>query len=398
MDNARTLRLAKVGGAALSAGAGLTGAGTFGVASYFARRVLTPEASRRDDALIVDLDITPELAGAGSVTGTVTFRADAPSTVPGQYGLWLEGGRGHARIGQVLEHDTEAHTVTRQVLGVDRGVLERGSARWSGYYFVGPPWESLGLDGYTVQVESELGPVECWAVPAADQSRWAVLVHGRGALREECLRAVGVLHESGISCLIAGYRNDEGAPASIDGRYGLGLHEWRDVDAAMRWTVAAGATEIQLFGWSMGGSIVLQTLASSAGADRVSRVVLDAPALNWADVMRHQAHLHRLPSSLARLGGLMMGGRASSRLVGLHQPLEIGLTDWVTRADELRHRMLLIHSVDDDFVPYGPSEQLAAARPDLVTWVPWDTAQHCREWNTDPQRWESAVRDFCSPR
>jgi hypothetical protein len=56
--------------------------------------------------------------------------------------------------------------------------------------------------------------------------------------------------------------------------------------------------------------------------------------------------------------------------------------------------MLLIHSVDDEFVPVGPSERLAAARPDLVTMERWDTARHTKEWNVDPDRWERSVAAF----
>ena len=39
---------------------------------------------------------------------------------------------------------------------------------------------------------------------------------------------------------------------------------------------------------------------------------------------------------------------------------------------------------------------LAAARPDLVTFVPWSLARHCKEWNVDPERWERVVREFIS--
>ena len=56
--------------------------------------------------------------------------------------------------------------------------------------------------------------------------------------------------------------------------------------------------------------------------------------------------------------------------------------------------MLIIHSRHDEFVPVGPSLELAAARPDLVTLVPWEVARHCKEWNTDPLRWESEVAAF----
>ena len=59
-----------------------------------------------------------------------------------------------------------------------------------------------------------------------------------------------------------------------------------------------------------------------------------------------------------------------------------------------RRWVLLIHSADDEFVPVGPSRQLAQHRPDLVTYEEWRVARHCKEWNTEPERWERLVRDF----
>lgn len=50
-----------------------------------------------------------------------------------------------------------------------------------------------------------------------------------------------------------------------------------------------------------------------------------------------------------------------------------------------------MHSVDDDFVPSGPSEALAAARTDLVELVLFRGARHTRLWNEDPVLWESSV-------
>ena len=76
------------------------------------------------------------------------------------------------------------------------------------------------------------------------------------------------------------------------------------------------------------------------------------------------------------------------------EPLDITVTNWVARAEELHHPMLLIHSRTDETVPYGPSEELAEKRPDLITLDLWDGPMHCREWNTDPERWERTVRDF----
>jgi fermentation-respiration switch protein FrsA (DUF1100 family) len=91
-----------------------------------------------------------------------------------------------------------------------------------------------------------------------------------------------------------------------------------------------------------------------------------------------------------------MGRREARRLVGVHDPVDVAKTDWVARAGELTHPILLVHSVDDEFVPVGPSQELARARPDLVTMPHWDTARHTKEWNVDPQRWERSVADFVS--
>jgi hypothetical protein len=78
----------------------------------------------------------------------------------------------------------------------------------------------------------------------------------------------------------------------------------------------------------------------------------------------------------------------------VHEPIDVALTNWENRSDELKHRTLLIHSLDDEFVPAGPSVSLATKRPDLVRFEPWQKARHTNEWNVDQQRWEAVVRDF----
>ena len=251
----------------------------------------------------------------------------------------------------------------------------------------------------TVSILSDVGPLPGWVVRPEGGSAggdWAVLVHGRGARREETLRAVPVLWAAGWTSLVASYRNDRDAPRGPDGRYNLGLSEWRDVEAAMGYAVSHGARRIVLVGWSMGGAVVLQALDRSPLAERVVGVCLDSAVLDWGVVLRHHAHLHRVPGPLARMATDLMGSRGSRRLVGVHEPIDVARTDWVARADELTRPMLVIHSDGDDFVPIGPAVALAGRRPDLVRFERWQLARHCREWNDDPQRWEQALSDFLS--
>jgi uncharacterized protein len=371
--------------AAAAAAAALSAAGAVGAATYFARKVLTPDRLKPDDTQILSIDDKSVILGLTPESGQ-----------PGRYGLWFDGGRGHARVGSVLEVDQESGRVRRALEGVDTGELRVGPARWNQYYFAGNPQDALGLTSCDVEIAAEIGMLAAWQVPAAGSvaDRWAILVHGRGAPREECLRAVPVLHELGFTALIPLYRNDIGAPSSSDGRYSLGLSEWRDLEAALLHAVDAGAQEIVLFGWSMGGAIVLQTLDRSWLSDRVKAVVLDAPVIDWADVLRHHGALNKIPGPIGSLSRSLIGHPWARRLVGVHEPIDVALTNWEHRADELKHRTLLIHSLDDEFVPAGPSVSLAAKRPDLVRLETWREARHTKEWNVDPERWNAVVSDF----
>ena len=94
----------------VAAASALVGAGSVwvGGATYFARRVLTPDPIRPDDSVIHVVH-----------TDSVTLSGTPDLVVPGRYGLWLDGGRGHARIGGVLEVDHRRQRVRRELLGVD---------------------------------------------------------------------------------------------------------------------------------------------------------------------------------------------------------------------------------------------------------------------------------------
>jgi uncharacterized protein len=384
-----------VRGAALGTGvaAGLAGVGTTALAAYFTRRVLTPDHVKPDDVVVHDVDLAAD-------PPTVTLGRTEETVALGRYGLWWGGrdgwrSRGHARVGEVLHAD--ADLVVRELLAVDRGDLAPGPARWNQYYVSGTPDEALGLAYEGVDLVTDVGPVPAWYVPASPGGRaqgWAVLVHGRGATREECLRAVPVFHGLGLDVLVPSYRNDVDAPSDPSGRYHLGDSEWRDVEAAMLWAVERGAREIVLVGWSMGGAIVLQAATRSWLSDRVRAVVLDGPVVDWHAVLDHHSALNRVPARVTRIGHTMMRHPLGRRLVGLRHPLDLRRLDWVTRAAELRLPVLVVHSDEDEFVPNAPSLALGRARPDVVRVEPWSQGRHTKEWNTDPERWERVVGEF----
>ena len=212
-----TRRAATYGGAAV--GGALAGAGSvwLGAAAYFARRVLTPEPFRPDDAMIRVLH-----------TDSVTLDATPDMVLPGRYGLWVDGDRGHVRVGDVLEHDHRLHRVRRRLVSVDWGNARPGPVRLNGYYYARDPYQDLGLHHEDALVTSEIGAMPAWVVPSegGDRSRWAVLVHGRGARRYETLRGIPALHAAGLNVLVPSYRNDGEAPASGDGKLRLAAENW----------------------------------------------------------------------------------------------------------------------------------------------------------------------------
>ena len=345
-----------------------------------ARTVVMPPRRRPEDTRILSID------GAGDL---VTLSSTADSRLPGEYSLFFAEGSGHARVGDIVAQTPD--TVIRRLLGVDRGDLARARrGRFSGWFYTGPV--ELGFAFEDVAIETELGPAPGWLVPAdMPSSRWVIGVHGRAVRREETLRAVPVFRAAGYTSLLVSYRNDGDAPASPDGRYGLGDTEWHDVAAAIRFAVDRGATDIVLMGWSMGGATVLQTVTRSDLAGVVRGIVLDSPVIDWVTALRFQGELLGLPSPIRSGVIALLGMKWAGRLTGQHAPIDLKRLDFVRRSADLHVPILLMHSDDDRFIPATASLALAAARPDIVTYERFTVAGHTRLWNFDRDRWNHAI-------
>ena len=231
------------------------------LAGVFARTVVTPVRRHAESTPILAVVDTP----AGQ---DVILQADEYTTVPGQYSLTFDDGAGCARIGEITSFDPRDGTVQRAVEEVFSGDLTTATrGRFTG--FVYPTPADAGLDAEDVQVPVPGGHARAWRIapdpsedgePRPAEGLWAVMVHGRGARRNEGIRAVPTARRLGMTSLLISYRNDGDAPDAADARYGLGTTEWEDVEAAIRYALDHGARDVVLFGWSMGGAVVLQTV------------------------------------------------------------------------------------------------------------------------------------------
>ena len=308
----------------------------------------------------------------------VTLSLTEESLQPGIQGLeWADG---YALVGRVLGETED--TVTRE-LPEGAGALVVGlMVAIDPFAFENDP-DDVELAFSEVLVESDFGEFPAWRIDGTDDT-WAIFVHGKGASRREGLRILPTLHEVGLTTLLITYRNDVEAPPTDNGRYGVGATEWPDLEAAVRYALANGAQDVVLVGYSMGGSIVSMFMYESDLADRVQGIILDAPLLDVGVAVDQGAADIGVP-------GFLTGW--AKALSTMRFGIDWGELDHVERAAEFSAPILLIHGNEDDTVPIRSSDEFAAARPDLVTYLEFD-ADHVRSWNADPERYETAVSAF----
>ena len=378
------------GSKALAATAITLGAAAFaGIAAlsslsvYVARKVIIPSKTRREDLKIL-----------GCTDTAVLLSKTLDTLVSGQYGLWFSEGAGHAKVGAILEIGPT--WVRRELLGVDHGDLAtatRGSI--AGWFYLDP--EQLGVKHTDVVIQTPVGPAPAWLIPAQKKTgRWLIGVHGRGVRRQECLRAVEVARRCGYTSLLVSYRNDGDAPLSADGRYGLGDTEWPDVDAAIAYAVANGATEVVLMGWSMGGAISLQVATRTAHAGVLKGIILESPVVNWAETIDYQTDAQHAPRVVSAAARHLISSPWARTLTGQDESIDLSRLDFVARADELTLPILLMHSADDGYVPPYASRALALARPDIVTFDEFTMARHAKLWNYDADRFNEDIGSWLS--
>jgi pimeloyl-ACP methyl ester carboxylesterase len=344
----------------------------------------------REGALERDHDPSePDLEVIGLPEGRVELgpmqgtNKDGDWTKEGIFGL--EWDHGYGQVGSILEIDDQH--VVREFVPM-RGSLDVGEpVRLDSFAWPKDPKQAFGIPFEEVMFASPLGEFPAWFVHGTGDT-WVIYAHGRGANRREALRMLPTVTELGIPSLIITYRNDPDVPASLDGLYRFGQTEWEDLEGAVRYAAQHGADKLVLVGFSMGGAIVTSFLYESDLAERVEAVILDAPMLNFRDAVDHLAWKKGLPWFLTQI---------AEEMAEIRFDVDWEAMNYLRRADELTAPVLLFHGDDDDRAPVEVSDALAEARPDLVTYSRVEGAGHVRSWNTDPEAYEAAVRDFLTP-
>jgi alpha-beta hydrolase superfamily lysophospholipase len=358
--------------ALLAAAAALVAVLGIGVAIswHFSSQVLVPDHSDWP------ADITVEAIGRG----TIVLEETDESRRPGVYGLDWQAG--HAVVGAVVRSDEDG--VTRTLRDVSGYLVPGVSVAIDSKVYRGDPEQALGMPFAAVGVRGELGRMPAWRV-GAPTATWAIVVHGINDDPEVGLRLLPELSRAGLTSLLMTYREDLGAPPSLDGLHHMGLTEWRDLEAAARYALAHGARRLVLVGYSMGGSLVTQFMQHSALAGRVAGLVLDAPALDWQRILSFQASEMGLPGFAAKPVEWAIGARIDADWADL---------DALDHPQALRLPILLFHGTEDQVIPISTSEDLAAELPRWVSFHPAPEADHTESWNVDPGLYERRLGGF----
>jgi alpha-beta hydrolase superfamily lysophospholipase len=346
------------------------------VSWHFASFVLVPDHSPWSERVEIEA-VSPS---------RIEFQRSDATERPGVYGLVWDGG--HAVVGPVLGESSDR--VTRRLTDV-HGFLAPGlEAGIDSNVYFGNPRETLGLTYRSTSVPSELGPMPAWEIPAANgdgglSRAWAVVVHGINGDRQIGLRIAPTLHRAGFNSLLISYRDDLGAPSSPDGLHHQGETEWRDLEAAVRYTLDHGARELILDGYSMGGALIAQFMEHSPLANRVDGLILDAPALNWKAILEFNATQMGFPSFAALPVEWAIDARTDVNWDSL---------DALQHTEDFHLPVLLFHGDDDEVVPIKTSEEFARELPRWVTFYTAPRAGHTQSWNVNPVLYDRRLRRF----
>lgn len=125
-----------------------------------------------------------------------------------------------------------------------------------------------------------------WLIPGRAQERAIVLLHGYRADRRELLERARWLNQSGYSLLMYDARGHGESQAT---RISIGLHERRDLEAAISFLRGRGFRQIACLGISQGAATILLAAES---LDDLKCVILESPYTNAREAIDRRFRHH----------------------------------------------------------------------------------------------------------
>jgi uncharacterized protein len=244
-------------------------------------------------------------------------------------------------------------------LGVGLVVAERLSAPSHQPQKLTPT--EAGLDYREVKIQStDRLELAGWWVPGNDPARAVVLVSGIEGDKSDrhVVETAPVYAGAGYGVLMIDLR----AQGSSEGeRVTMGYKEVRDVRGALLWLNERGFApgEVVLHGFSLGGATVLRAAPQSG----VAAVVEESAYSDLPLILRQQLpEVSGLPSFFTP--GIFVMSK-----------LFLGIDPWAVRPERDARKLceegiplLIIHSRDDEAVPFEHAERIRKACPEAAFW------------------------------
>lgn len=347
--------------------------------SKLKKDVLEPDSSvEKFDLKVVDI---------GNQRITLKKAPETKSNQLKKEGFWgLRWEDSYGQVGRIL--DVNEEEVTREYVPM-KGILKEGDmVRLDAFAYPDNPDEAFGISSSKVFYSSSIG-----SFPAryfkGSKDTWIIFVHGKRHYPTRppyrSYPTLPLVFELGFPTLIITYRNDLGVQKNPDGYHWYGLTEWEDLEGAAKYAIEAGAKDLILIGYSMGGGIVMNFMYESGLVEKVKGLILDAPMLDLNATVEHGARGLNVPGFLVSIG---------KHIAKIRFGIDWKKLNYLKNANKLNVPILLFHGDDDKTVPHSTSDMLAKERPDIVKYHCIRGATHVRSWNMSPTKYENVVREF----
>ena len=302
--------------------------------------------------------------------------------------LFWNSRKGHLLVqaAEGIESDVVRFKVVKQITDGLPAAGER--AALSGW--LGETPEHFGLEGTYSEVDLPHG-TKGWHFPN-QSTTWVIHVHGRRASMGETLRNVEQFSSLGYSQLTISMRTDPkpfGKGISVSQ---LGHREWQEVQEAVRFALSSGAKYIILFGWSQGALLCGLFLNKAREASFVRAAIFDSPLLDYRTTMRFHA---RRGGHHPALGDRVIDSIQRSRAIPLlgYRNVDVDELSLIRKRSTHDAPILILYSKSDGHVAIEDVEVFARLNEN-VKLVEFDDARHCRLFNEDKKKYQTAISEF----
>jgi len=303
----------------------------------------------------------------------------------GTSSLFWDSRRGHALVQRIESTDLATSLFRLQSL-YSKTLPKAGEIVWLSGWLGNKP-EHFNLEKDIAEVRLPNGTLG-WLYPK-DSQRWVIHVHGRRAQMGETLRNFEQFAKLGFSQLTISMATDAKPYGLGKLKSTLGETEWREVEQAVEFAVAAGAKKIVLFGWSQGAMITGTYLKRAKDTSVISGVVFDSPLLDYRATMQLHAKKQGFDEQAGDSVIEAIANSKALRLLG-YSNINCDELSLVRKALPVAKPMLVFFSSSDGYVAIDEVYKLPQLNQE-VTLVEFSEAGHCRLFNQDTEKYQQAI-------